>query len=127
VIYLAAYFTCIWVLIRRSRQGCKWHIISSTILFTLSSLQVFLLIPIFRFAIIYAYRVAALDDTIKEDSSISVTSDPELLKLQLEIDSERANLSRLSTALDLVIFMSLYGVIQTSCTFTHLTCYIVAV
>ena len=51
VIYAAVYALCIWVLIRRRREKYLWHIISSTILFALASLQVGVLIPIFRLAI----------------------------------------------------------------------------
>jgi hypothetical protein len=42
-----------WVLIRRRREKYLWHMISSTILFTLASLQVGLLIPIFSLTLTY--------------------------------------------------------------------------
>ena len=51
VIYVAVYTLCIWVLIRRRRENYIWHMISSTILFILASLQVGVLIPIFSLAI----------------------------------------------------------------------------
>jgi lysylphosphatidylglycerol synthetase-like protein (DUF2156 family) len=43
-IYVIIYATCIWVLIRRKRQGYMWHLVSSTILFLLASVQVALLV-----------------------------------------------------------------------------------
>jgi hypothetical protein len=51
VLYAAVYILCMWVLIRRRREKYLWHIISSTILFTLASLQVGMVIPIFSLTI----------------------------------------------------------------------------
>jgi hypothetical protein len=51
VSYAVIYALCMWVLIRRRRENYLWHTISSTILFTLASLQVGILIPIFSLII----------------------------------------------------------------------------
>jgi hypothetical protein len=41
VIYAIVYPFCIWVLIFRKREGCtQWHLVTSTILFVLATLQV---------------------------------------------------------------------------------------
>jgi hypothetical protein len=44
VFYVIIYSACIWVLVRRKRQAYIWHIISSTISFTLVSIQIILLV-----------------------------------------------------------------------------------
>jgi Na+/H+ antiporter NhaD/arsenite permease-like protein len=51
VLYAAVYALCMWVLIRRRRERYLWHTITSTILFTLASLQVGMVIPIFSLTI----------------------------------------------------------------------------
>ena len=45
-LYAIVYGSCIWVLTRRKREGYTWHIVTSTILFTLATLQVAELITI---------------------------------------------------------------------------------
>ena len=45
-IYAIVYATCVWILIRRKREGYMWHVVSSTISFSLASLQVALLVVI---------------------------------------------------------------------------------
>ena len=87
VIYVAVYGPCIWVLIRRRREKYLWHIISSTILFTLASLQVGVLIPIFSMAI-----------TLRTET-IEHTLDPYLSAL--------LPASKLTIALDMSILSSL--------------------
>jgi hypothetical protein len=39
-IYVIVYGSCVWVLTRRKREGYTWHLVTSTILFALSTLQV---------------------------------------------------------------------------------------
>jgi diacylglycerol kinase len=38
-LYLALYVTCMWVLLRRKRQGYVWHISTSTALFLFETLN----------------------------------------------------------------------------------------
>ena len=52
-IYTIIYATCVGVLIRRKREGYMWHLVSSTILFLLASVQVTLLVAMLMKAMNY--------------------------------------------------------------------------
>jgi nitrogen fixation protein FixH len=57
-IYGIIYATCVWVLIRRKREGYMWHLVSSTILFLLASLQVALLVATLTYTMSYGKVVS---------------------------------------------------------------------
>ena len=51
-LYCVLYVTCLWVLLRRKRQGYRWHVVSSTVLFVLETVNLalgaaFFMLPYF--------------------------------------------------------------------------------
>jgi hypothetical protein len=93
VVYAAIYALCIWVLIRRRREKYVWHILSSTILFTLASLQVGTLFPLF-----------SLQMTVETEMDLILMSpnySPSLL------DSAADSAGKISYVLDTSILLSL--------------------
>jgi hypothetical protein len=95
VIYAAIYALSIWVLIRRRREKYVWHMISSTMLFALASLQVGLLIPIFDLTLQAGMTILDMDLDIPSFASPGSPFNP----------AQTAQI--LSSALDMSILLSL--------------------